>query len=126
VQVRQPGGKVLYDHVMKPGESWSVPPDAGEVTLSTGNAGGLTVFADGVTSPVLGRVGAVRRGVPLTVAAIKDGSIAMTGAASTTGVRAPDRTPSVVRRPGAHSPTTTEPDNATDQLNQSQLNPAQH
>ncbi|NPD67244.1 helix-turn-helix domain-containing protein [Lichenicola cladoniae] len=76
VQVRQVGGKVLYDHVLQPGESWAVPADAGAVTLTTGNAGGLTLMADGTTTPVLGRNGAVRRNIPLDASSIRDGSIA--------------------------------------------------
>lgn len=76
VQVRQMGGKVLYDHVLQPGESWAVPADAGAVTLTTGNAGGLTLMADGTTTPVLGRNGAVRRNIPLDASSIQDGSIA--------------------------------------------------
>ncbi len=77
VQVRQLGGKVLYDHILQPGESWSVPAGTDGLTLSTGNAGGLTLSADGTTSPVLGKVGGVRRGIPLSVQAIKDGSVAL-------------------------------------------------
>ncbi|MCQ8277846.1 DUF4115 domain-containing protein [Acetobacteraceae bacterium KSS8] len=89
VQVRQPGGKVIYDHVMQAGEHWSVPADAGAVVLNTGNAGGLTVSAGGVTSPVLGRVGGVRRGIPLTVEAVKSGEIA-SGADKSAKPAAPD------------------------------------
>ncbi len=76
VQVREVGGKVLYDHVLKTGETWAVPPDPLPLTLATGNAGGVRLMADGVTSPALGRVGGVRRGIPLSVQSIKDGSIA--------------------------------------------------
>ncbi|MGI4747670.1 MAG: helix-turn-helix domain-containing protein [Janthinobacterium lividum] len=76
VQVRQIGGKVLYDHVLQPGEIWAVPADAGAVTLTTGNAGGLTLMADGTTTPVLGRNGAVRRNIPLDASSIRNGSVA--------------------------------------------------
>jgi cytoskeleton protein RodZ len=82
VQVRQAGGKVIYDHVLQPGESWIVPSDVGTVTLTTGNAGGLTLAADGAVTPVLGRVGAVRRAVPLNAQAIHDGSIVDTAPAT--------------------------------------------
>jgi cytoskeleton protein RodZ len=84
VQVRQLGGKVLYDHILQPGESWSVPAGIDGLTLSTGNAGGLTLSADGTTSPVLGKVGGVRRGIPLSVQAIKDGSVALPAAQAAT------------------------------------------
>ena len=85
MQVRQGGGKVIYDHVLSAGDSWVVPADAGAVTLTTGNAGGLTLVADGVTSPVLGRNGAVRRNITLDAASIRDGSIAAPPAAGDTG-----------------------------------------
>ncbi|MCQ8240674.1 RodZ domain-containing protein [Rhizosaccharibacter radicis] len=74
VQVRS-AGKVIYDHVLSPGESWSVPADAADATLTTGNAGGVTVSAGVVTTPPLGRVGSVRRNLPLTAAAVRDGSL---------------------------------------------------
>lgn len=91
VQVRQVGGKVLYDHVLQPGESWAVPADAGAVTLTTGNAGGLTLMADGATTSVLGRNGAVRRNIPLEASSIRNGSVAID---------------SVAPRPAAPVPTT--------------------
>ena len=75
VQVRQVGGKVIYDHVLQPGDTWTVPSDAGAVTLTTGNAGGLTLAADGIVTPPLGRVGGVRRAMPLSAQAIHDGSV---------------------------------------------------
>ena len=75
VQVRQAGGRVIYDHVLQAGESWTLPADAGTVTLTTGNAGGVTLSADGTTTPALGRNGAVRRNIPLTLASIQDGSV---------------------------------------------------
>lgn len=93
VQVRQLGGKVLYDHILQPGESWSVPAGTDGLTLSTGNAGGLTLSADGTTSPVLGKVGAVRRGIPLSVQAIKDGSVAVAAALSVAPGAAAARAP---------------------------------
>jgi len=115
VQVRQsadgrPLGRVIYDHIMQAGDSWVVPQDAGQVTLTTGNAGGLTLEAGGVSTAVLGRKGAVRRNLPLTVAAIRDGSIAAgSGAASPASAPAsespapassPAVTPAAVPNPG--------------------------
>jgi cytoskeleton protein RodZ len=75
VQIRQQGGPVIYEHILQPGESWSVPPDSGPLRLSTGNAGGIVLSAGGVTTPVLGRPGMVRRNLPLNADAIRDGSI---------------------------------------------------
>jgi len=86
VQVRQVGGKVIYDHVLQAGDSWTVPDGTGPVVLTTGNAGGITLSADGTTSSVLGRNGAVRRNIPLTAASIRDGSVAVE---APTAVKAP-------------------------------------
>ncbi|WP_419728701.1 helix-turn-helix domain-containing protein [Lichenicola sp.] len=94
VQVRQVGGKVIYDHVLGAGDSWVVPADSAALTLTTGNAGGLTLTADGVTSPVLGRNGAVRRNIPLDAASIRNGSIAAPPAAGDPG--------STTSGPGSH------------------------
>jgi len=74
VQVRS-GGKVIYDHVLAPGESWTLPPGAADATLTTGNAGGVTVSAGGTTTPPLGRVGSVRRNLPLTADAVRAGTL---------------------------------------------------
>ncbi len=119
VQVRQVGGKVIYDHVLQPGDAWAVPSDAGAVTLTTGNAGGLTVAADGINSPPLGRIGGVRRAIPLSAQAIRDGSIL---AASTPGAAAPVLP---VRPTGATTPTFSaapaKADDSADDLNARQL-----
>ncbi|MBB2178136.1 helix-turn-helix domain-containing protein [Gluconacetobacter tumulicola] len=75
VQVRVAGGSVIYDHILQAGESWSVPQDKTDLLLTVGNAGGLVVSADGVTTQPLGRNGAVRRNLPLTRDAVRSGSI---------------------------------------------------
>ncbi|MBB2168637.1 helix-turn-helix domain-containing protein [Gluconacetobacter aggeris] len=75
VQVRVAGGPVIYDHVLQAGESWSAPRDKTDLLLTVGNAGGLVVSADGVTTQPLGRNGAVRRNLPLTRDAVRSGSI---------------------------------------------------
>ncbi len=119
VQVRQVGGKVIYDHVLQPGDTWTVPSDAGAVTLTTGNAGGLTVAADGVNSPPLGRIGGVRRAIPLSAQAIHDGSIV---AAPTPGAAAPVHP---AKPAGATTPTSSpapaKADDSADDLNARQL-----
>ncbi|MBE7729128.1 helix-turn-helix domain-containing protein [Komagataeibacter sp. FXV3] len=75
VQVRRPGGPVLYDHTMQPGETWQTPPDQTGLVLTVGNAGGLTLVAGGVTTQPLGRNGEVRHNIPLSPAAVADGSV---------------------------------------------------
>ncbi len=70
VQVRAPDHHVLWDHVMQPGDTWPVPASTPGLTLTTGNAGGLTLTADGHTTPSLGRNGSVRRNVPLDAPAV--------------------------------------------------------
>lgn len=75
VQVRKPGGPVLYDHTMQPGETWQTPPDQTGLVLTVGNAGGLTLAAGGVTTQPLGRNGEVRHNIPLSPAAVADGSV---------------------------------------------------
>ncbi len=117
VQVRQVGGKVIYDHVLQPGETWTVPPDAGAVTLTTGNAGGLTLAVDGIVTPPLGRVGGIRRAVPLSAQAIHDGSIAT--AAAPDPVAAHPLRPAHAAAPAARAPV--HADDSADDLNARQL-----
>ncbi len=82
VQVRDAAGKVIYDHVLQAGDSWAVPVTADTATLTTGNAGGVILSADGVTTAVLGRNGSVRRNIPLSLASIRDGSVAVAAPAA--------------------------------------------
>ena len=65
VQIRGADKHVVWDHVMQPGDTWTVPADTPGLTLTTGNAGGLVLSSDGKTSPVLGKNGAVLRNVSL-------------------------------------------------------------
>ena len=67
VQVRQKQGPVLVSRVMRPGETWPVPPD-GPLLLTTGNAGGTEIVVDGVAQPPLGLSGAVKRDIPIGAA----------------------------------------------------------
>ncbi len=71
VQVRRPDGGVVYDHVLAPGESWTVPEATPPLVLVTGNAGGLALAVGGLTGPALGRPGAVRRNLSLDPAAVR-------------------------------------------------------
>lgn len=71
MQVRDRGGQVLLNRVLRAGETWTVPADKTALLLTTGNAGGTELVVDGVAGPPLGGDGAVRRDVPLEAAAGK-------------------------------------------------------
>ncbi len=64
VQVRDREGTLLLTRVLRVGDSYRVPNQA-DLTLLTGNAGGLEILVDGTAMAPLGPVGAVRRNVPL-------------------------------------------------------------
>jgi cytoskeleton protein RodZ len=65
IQVRErTGGNVLFNRVLRPGETYRVPMRPG-LLLTTGNAGGLDVMLDGDALPTLGQQGVVRRDLPL-------------------------------------------------------------
>ena len=64
VQVRERGGHVLLNRVLRGGESWAVPKGPA-LLLTTGNAGGTELLVDGETAPLLGPPGAVRRDIAL-------------------------------------------------------------
>ncbi len=64
VQVRTKEGTLLVTRILHRGTSYAVPPQKG-LRLTTGNAGGLKIFVDGVAVPALGPFGAVRRDVAL-------------------------------------------------------------
>ena len=70
IQVREKGGPVLLNRVMRPGETWPVPKEA-NLVMTTGNAGGTDIVVDGVTAASLGSSGAVRRDIALDPEAIK-------------------------------------------------------
>lgn len=74
MQVKEKGGPVLLNRVLKAGETWPVP-NGGSYLLTTGNAGGTELVVDGVTAPSIGNPGAVRRDLPLDPDIIKDGKL---------------------------------------------------
>ncbi|WP_025812888.1 DUF4115 domain-containing protein, partial [Komagataeibacter kakiaceti] len=93
VQVRKPGGPVLYDHVLQPGETWQTPQGLSGLELTVGNAGGLTLSAAGVTTQPLGRNGEVRRNIALSPQAVADGSVLRAQAAPVSPPAATGATP---------------------------------
>lgn len=64
VEIKNARGQVLLREVLKPGDKYIVPEEKG-LTLSTGNAGGITVFVDGKKKQTLGKLTEVRRGIVL-------------------------------------------------------------
>jgi cytoskeleton protein RodZ len=77
IQVRErTGGTVLFNRVLRPGETYRVPMRPG-LLLTTGNAGGLEVVLDGDALPTLGQQGVVRRDLPLEPDALKQAVAAL-------------------------------------------------
>jgi cytoskeleton protein RodZ len=73
IQVRErQGGPVLVNRILRPGETWQVPPREG-LLLSTGNAGGLEILVDGQPTPGLGAGPMVRRDLPIEAERLKGG-----------------------------------------------------
>ena len=105
VQVRAPGGPVLYERILQPGESWSAPASGATLLLSTGNAGGITVSAGGITTPALGPPGAVRRNLPLNADAVRDGRLVGPALVAPTS----GQTPPFLAGSGARQPPATPP-----------------
>ena len=64
VQVRDRQGTLLLTRVLRVGDTYRVPNQQ-DLTLLTGNAGGLEISVDGRALAPLGPVGAVRRNIPL-------------------------------------------------------------
>lgn len=73
--VKDRGGTVLLNRVLKANETWPVPART-DLLMTTGNAGGTEVVLDGVATPALGANGAVRRDLPLDPDQIRDGRLA--------------------------------------------------
>lgn len=64
VQVDDARRHAIYKRVMKPGEQFSVPDEAG-MTMITSNAGGVILYVDGKKQAALGGTGEIVRGVVL-------------------------------------------------------------
>jgi cytoskeleton protein RodZ len=69
VQVRDSQDALLLTRVLRRGDVYRVPNQAG-LTLLTGNAGGIEIEVDGVTVPPIGPVGSVRRQIALDPAVL--------------------------------------------------------
>ena len=75
VQIRDASNTPLLTRVLRPGDSYRVPNQAGLIMM-TGNAGVLDVFVDGAAAPSLGSVGAVRRNIALDAERLRAGTAA--------------------------------------------------
>jgi cytoskeleton protein RodZ len=64
VAVRTSDNEPLFSQLMRPGDSYEVPSGA-DLTLETGNAGGLQISVGGKRVPPLGPIGEIRRNIPL-------------------------------------------------------------
>lgn len=62
---------VVLQRILRAGESYAVPDQAGLV-MNTGNAGGLVIELDGRAQPSLGSVGVVKRGIKLEPSALTE------------------------------------------------------
>ena len=69
IQVESAGGEVLITRILLPGDIYRVP-NRDDVTLDSGNAGGLELRLDGALLSSLGRQGVVVRGVSLAPEAL--------------------------------------------------------
>jgi hypothetical protein len=65
VEIKNAGGRVLVSEVLKPGDKYVVP-DGQDLLLTTGNAGGITVFRNGRKVGPVGNPAEVRRNIALT------------------------------------------------------------
>ncbi len=82
IQLRDRGnGTVILNRVLRPGESYTVPPRDG-LLFTTGNAGGLDILVDGQPVPALGGAQAVRRDLLLEPERLKSGQPPQTAAAA--------------------------------------------
>lgn len=71
LQIKNTEGAIVVEQVLKPGDKYIVPHDQ-DLTLSTGNAGGITVFIDGKKVKKLGETSQVKRDVALKAATFRE------------------------------------------------------
>lgn len=65
IEVRDATGTILFSKVLRAGQSWPVPQEAG-LTMTTGNAGGTEITQDGKPGTPLGAAGVVLHRYNLT------------------------------------------------------------
>jgi len=72
-EIKDSQGNIILRRILKAGDKYVVPDgEAGKgLVMSTGNAGGITVFIGGKKLGALGKPAKVRRNVPLDAAALR-------------------------------------------------------
>jgi cytoskeleton protein RodZ len=75
IQVRDATGTILFSKVLRAGQSWPVPQEAG-LTMTTGNAGGTEIVKDGKPGAPLGTTGVVLHHYLLTPSAAQNAAAA--------------------------------------------------
>ncbi|MEX1306273.1 MAG: RodZ domain-containing protein [Rhodovibrionaceae bacterium] len=73
VQVRDAEDQLILTEVLRSGDVYRVPDQAG-LSMLTGNAGGLEIVVDGQVAPTLGPIGVVRRNVVLDPQRLSSGT----------------------------------------------------
>ncbi len=73
VEVRQKGGRVLLTRTLKAGESWTVPAEP-DLVMDAGNAEGLDLEVDGVSTRLIGAKGGVIHNVSLDASLLGSGA----------------------------------------------------
>ncbi|MCT6880469.1 MAG: DUF4115 domain-containing protein [Commensalibacter sp.] len=61
MRIQKPNGKVLYEHTLQTGESWTLPIGEEGALMTVGNAGGIVIEWQGKLSSPLGKQGTVIR-----------------------------------------------------------------
>ncbi|MBX7147170.1 MAG: DUF4115 domain-containing protein [Alphaproteobacteria bacterium] len=64
VQIKNAKGERIWGGVLRPGQTYEVPNEAG-LTMSTGNAGGIDIMVDGRLVPSIGSVGVPKQNISL-------------------------------------------------------------
>jgi cytoskeleton protein RodZ len=71
IEIRDTKGQVVQSRLLRKGQTYSVPERPG-LTLTAGSAGALAIMVDGRPSEALGKIGMVRRDVPLDADRLKN------------------------------------------------------
>ncbi len=75
ITIKQKSGPPILNKLMHAGDSFAVPADKTDLTLTTGNAGGTEIDVDGTPVPGMGGSGLVRRDLSLDPGFLKAGNL---------------------------------------------------
>jgi cytoskeleton protein RodZ len=73
IEVRDQNDDVIFQKVLRQGESYNVPDQKGLI-MTTGNAGGIVIELEGKPLQSVGSLGVVKRGIKLDPVALANGS----------------------------------------------------